>query len=85
MRAPSDEPRDAEVAATEKSCALPASDCELLYGSRMIARWLGLTYGQAKPLIENDTIPTFKIPGHTVRCALKSALNARFREWSADR
>lgn len=68
----------------QKSCGpdLPAHDCDMLYGVAMIARWLGLTRSQVKPFIEDGTIPTFRPPGRAVRCALKSRLNATFRDWS---
>jgi hypothetical protein len=74
----------AKTGATEKNCALmlPADDCDLLYGVAMIARWLGLSLGQAKPLIDDGTIPTFKPPGHTNRCALKSIINDTARRYA---
>jgi len=56
----------------------PSSD--LLYGVRAIATFLGMTPEQARPLIEGDIIPTFRLPGHTKRCARKSTLNARWAE-----
>ena len=62
---------------------LPAIDAELLYGRAMIARWLALTDGQATPLINDGTIPTFRMPGKSVRCALKSAINRAMQEYAA--
>lgn len=62
--------------------ALPALDAELLYGTAMIGRWLGLTEGQAKALIDDGTIPTFRMPGRSVRCAIKSELNEMFRSYA---
>jgi len=90
---PLGEPSDTETSVREKISAaappaapsLPADDCDLLYGVATIARWLGMTRAQAKPLIEADLIPTFRPPGRTVRCALKSALNASFRDWAKRR
>jgi hypothetical protein len=61
---------------------LPAIDAELLYGVAMIGRWLGLSQGQAKALIDDGTIPTFRMPGRSVRCAIKSELNATVREYA---
>jgi hypothetical protein len=83
---PSDFRPNEKAGAEKKSCepALPAADCDVLYGVGTIARWLGMTRGQAKPLIDDGTIPTFRPPGHTARCALKSEINAAFRE-HADR
>ena len=61
---------------------LPAIDAELLYGTAMIARWLALTDGQVTPLINDGTIPTFRMPGKSVRCAIKSELNETFRNYA---
>jgi len=38
---------------------LPAVDCDVLYGTRSIALWMGMTCAQARPLIEDGTIPTY--------------------------
>jgi hypothetical protein len=62
--------------------SLPADDAELLYGTAMIGRWLGLSEGQARALIDDGTLPTFRMPGRSVRCALKSELNATVREYA---
>jgi hypothetical protein len=67
-------PRDESV--------LPAIDAELLYGTAMIGRWLGLTEGQARALIDDGTIPTFRMPGRSARCAIKSELNETFRDYA---
>lgn len=61
---------------------LPAVDCDALYGASAIARWLGMTIGQCKPLIADDTIPTFRPPGRKALCALKSEINAAFAEYA---
>jgi hypothetical protein len=61
---------------------LSAVDCEALFGIAMIARWLGLSVGAARGLIDSGLLPTFRAPGRSVRCALKAELNAAFREWS---
>ena len=62
---------------------------ELLYGVRSIARFLEITVGQARPLIEAGIIPTFRLPGHVTLCARKSTLNANWKameeRWSAGR
>jgi hypothetical protein len=62
--------------------ALSATDCDVLYGVAAIARWMGITYGQAKALIDDEIIPTFTPPGRTARCALKSAINETFAEYA---
>jgi hypothetical protein len=62
--------------------SLPAADAELLYGVAMIGRWLGLSEGQVKALIDDGTIPTFRMPGRATRCAIKSELNATVREYA---
>ena len=68
--------------AVKKSPAeLPAAECELLYGMEMIGRWLGMTRGQVKSFVDDGSLPTFRPPGRTIRCAIKSELNATFREW----
>jgi hypothetical protein len=70
---------------TAKKCSpsdLPAPEAELLYGIKMIGRWLGLSRGQAKALIDDGTLPTFRPPGRTIRCACKSQLNEVFRQWA---
>jgi len=66
------------------SPAVPASShaCDIIIGGKAIAQWLGLTYEQVRPLIDDRTIPTFKLPGHTKRCALKSTLNETFRQYA---
>jgi len=35
-----------------------------------------------KALIDDGTIPTFRLPGRSVRCAIKSELNATIREYA---
>jgi hypothetical protein len=74
----------AKMDATKKRrpAELPAIDAELLYGTPVIARWLGMTLGQARHLIDDGTLPTFRPPGRTIRCACKSQLNEVVREWS---
>jgi hypothetical protein len=62
--------------------ALPAIDCDVLFGISAIARWMGVTVGQAKSLVDDELIPTFSPPGRTARCALKSELNETFREYA---
>jgi hypothetical protein len=62
--------------------ALPAIDAELLYGVAMIGRWLGLSEGQASELVKDGSIPTFRMPGRSVRCAIKSELNETFRDYA---
>jgi len=71
----------ADAAASDEP-ALPAIDAELLYGVAMIGRWLGLSEGQAKALVDDGSIPTFRMPGRSARCALKSELNETFREYA---
>ena len=77
---------DAKTDAAKKSPSeLPDPGCELLYGVRAIARWMGLTRGQARRFIDTGMLPTFRPPGRSVRCAVKSQLNEVFREWSKRR
>jgi hypothetical protein len=57
-------------------------DCDIIFGGRAIARWLGLSYQQARPLIRDGSIPTFKMGRHTKRCALKSVLNETFAKYA---
>jgi hypothetical protein len=54
----------------------------IIIGGKAIGRWLGLTYEQVRPLIDDQTIPTFKLPGHTKRCALKSILYETFAKYA---
>ena len=55
---------DAKTDAAKKSPAeLPAGESELLYGMEAIARWLGMTRAQVKPLIDAGVLPTFRPPG----------------------
>lgn len=61
-----------------KNPGLPAGDCDVLYGVAAIGRWLGMTRAQVKPLIDRGIIPSFKLPGLAVRCALKSAIHQAF-------
>jgi hypothetical protein len=50
-------------AAKKSPAELPAGVSELLYGMEAIARWLGITRGQVKPLIDAGVLPTFWPPG----------------------
>lgn len=61
---------------------LPAIDCNVLYGASAIARWLGMTIGQCKPLLADETIPTFRPPGRKALCALKTEVNAAWAEYA---
>jgi hypothetical protein len=61
---------------------LSATDCDALLGEAQIARWLGISCAQVRPLIRDGSIPTFKLPRHTKRCALKSTLNETFRQYA---
>jgi hypothetical protein len=70
-------------AAPRDEWALSSSDAELLYGVAMIGRWLGLSEGQARALIDDGTIPTFRMPSRSARCALKSELNETFRDYAS--
>lgn len=79
------EPELTEPLVLLRSASTPpasSSDCDIIIGGRAIANWLGLTYEQIRPLIDDKTIPTFKLPGHTKRCALKSTLNETFRQYA---
>ena len=53
---------DAKTGAAKKKspAELPAGESELLYGMEAIARWLGMTRAQVKPLIDAGVLPTFR-------------------------
>jgi hypothetical protein len=72
---------------TEPASPIPASsqDCNIIIGVKAIAQWIGLTYEQARPLVADRTIPTFKMPRHAKRCALKSELNQTFAKYAQGR
>ena len=57
------------------------TDSDLLYGVKAIATYLQITEAQARPLIQDGTIPTFRMPGHTTRCARKSTLNSTWADY----
>jgi hypothetical protein len=61
---------------------LSAADCNVLYGTKAISKWLGMSIQQCRPLIDDGTIPTFKPPGRSIRCALKSAVNAAWEKYA---
>jgi ascorbate-specific PTS system EIIC-type component UlaA len=79
---PLHEKTDAGKKISAAPSAEPAIDCNVLFGIGAIARWMGLTSGRVKQLIDAEIIPTFKPPGRSSRCALKSAINEAFAEYA---
>jgi hypothetical protein len=59
---------------------LPAIDCPVLIGAAAIAAWLGIRPGRCRGMIEDGSLPTFRLPGRAVRCALKSSIITAFEE-----
>jgi hypothetical protein len=74
-----------DAAKKSPSELLPAPEAELLYGVARIAAWLGLSRAQARRLIDDGTLPTFRPPGRSIRCACKSQLNEVVQAWSRNR
>jgi hypothetical protein len=61
---------------------LPAPDCDVLIGLDSIAAWLGISRGQCRGLVDDGAVPTFRLPGRSTRCALKSAIGAAMQEYA---
>lgn len=73
---------DQSTIVDSRECVLlspPESD--MLYGLEAIARYMGMTVGQARPHIESEILPTFRLPGCTTRCASKASLTAAWRDY----
>jgi hypothetical protein len=66
----------------EQEPALPAADCPVLIGPDAIAAWLGISRGRCRGMIADASLPTFRLPGRSVRCALKSAIAEAFEEYA---
>lgn len=79
---PSIAPDSTEQATERAKPPLSATDCDVLYSVHAIATWLGMTYDQARPLVDDGTIPTFSLPGHSIRCGLKSTIHDAFRQYA---
>ena len=47
-----------------------------------IARWLGMTRGQVKPLIDAGVLPTFRPPGPDNLMRQQKPLNEVVQAWS---
>jgi excisionase family DNA binding protein len=62
--------------------SLPAADCPVLIGVDQIAAWLGISRGRARGMIADGSLPTWRWPGRSVRCALKGAIGAVMEEYS---
>jgi hypothetical protein len=62
--------------------ALPAIDCPVLIGLDSIAAWLGISRGRCRGLVDDGAVPTFRLPGRSVRCALKSDVAAKMQEYA---
>jgi hypothetical protein len=63
--------------------APPAIDCPVLIGVDQIAAWLRISEGRCRGMIADGTVPTFRWPNRSVRCALKSAINAAVLEYAS--
>ena len=61
---------------------LPAADCPVLIGVDQIAAWLGISRGRCRGLVDDGAVPTFRLPGRSMRCALKSAIGAAMAEYA---
>jgi excisionase family DNA binding protein len=59
---------------------LPAPDCPVLIGVEQIAAWLNISRGRTRGMIADGSLPTWRWPGRSVRCALKSAIGAAVQE-----
>jgi len=59
---------------------LPADDCPVLIGVEQIAAWLNISRGRTRGMIADGSLPTWRWPGRSVRCALKSAIGAAVQE-----
>jgi hypothetical protein len=70
------------AAAPAAEPALSAPDCPVLIGLDCIAAWLGISRGRCRGLVDDGTIPTFRLPGRCTTCALKSAIGAVMEEYS---
>jgi hypothetical protein len=64
---------------TAKPASLPAPDCDLLVGIGQLAAFHGLSIGQAKVLIADGIITTFKMPPRNTVFALKSSNAVRWK------
>ena len=53
---------------------IPADDCDLLQSIEQVARWKGITYGQARNQIELGLIPVYRQPGKAITYAFKSEI-----------
>src|SRR5262245_17743257 len=56
-------------------------DSDLIYGARAIADWLKMPLPTCRELMNEGSIPTFRMPGSTTRCARKSTLNALWAKY----
>jgi hypothetical protein len=71
-----------DAGATEKNSLrpVPASDCPVLIGIDSIAGWLAISRGRCRGLIDDGVLPTFRLPGRSVRAALKTEIAAAMLE-----
>jgi excisionase family DNA binding protein len=61
---------------------LPAADCPVLIGVEQIAAWLNISRGRTRGMIADGSLPTWRWPGRSVRCALKAAIGAAVQEYA---
>jgi hypothetical protein len=60
------------------------TDSDALYGLKTIAEFWCRSPGQARPLVEADILPTFKLPGSQTLCASKATLREAWRRYEAE-
>jgi hypothetical protein len=75
--------QNSQAARPQAAALLSATDCDVLYGVRTIAAWLGMTPGACRARIADGTIPVFRPPGVKVLCALKTTLNCTWAQYEA--
>jgi chorismate-pyruvate lyase len=71
---------DSHMSKTRRSTNTESSD--LLFGTRAIGRYLGLSERQARRRIEAGVVPTFQLGG--IHCARKSTLEQRLAALEAE-
>ena len=62
--------------------ALPAADCDVLCGVDGIAAWFGWPLGRASDFVTRGIVPTFTVPGGTMRFGFKTEITAAFRAYA---
>jgi hypothetical protein len=60
------------------------ADSDLLYSVRAIALFCCMTPGQAKPLLDADILPSFRLPGGAVLCASKASIREAWKQYERE-